>query len=523
MAKPFIFQKMVQVKYGESKTANTVPVFADTSGTLLKGTDIELDTLSSIYDKTDEILTHIDNEDIHVTKDEKDHWDTTTDDMQTHINDNNIHITEQDRTNWDSKETEEGAQTKANIVQSNLNLHINNSNVHCTEKDKTNWNDKYTKSEIDNKFSMLEFNNDWKEAVQTFDDLFITYPDPYEGWTVNVLDSGITYRFNGEEWVGISANATPLVTHEIDGLMRKEDKIKLDNIEEGANAYEPPDGCLYVTQEQVNYWSNKADKTLVTYEYDGLMGKEDKYKLDGIEEGATNYVEPDTFPPQKIEEDENHRWVTDEEKTYWSNKANNNLATINLDGLMSKSDKKKLDSVEFNANYYVHPVSHPPRIIEQDENNRFVTDVQINYWDSKADANFANEENGGLMTAEDKHKLDTIEYNANNYIHPDKHKPDIIEQDKDNRFVSDLEKATWNGMKSIDDFQCGDAIFNSSTGVEIPHKFGDTTFTVSITPTELPVNVGDVWVKKDNEKIIVYCVGSATDIPFDYTLIHYKK
>ena len=523
MSKPFIFQKMVQVKYGDAKVANTVPVFADTSGTLLTGTDIGLETLTKLYDDTDNILSHINNSDIHVTKDEKDHWNVTTNDMQTHINDRNIHITEQDRANWDSKETEEGAQTKANIVQSNLILHINDSRVHCTEKDKTNWNDKYTKSEIDNKFAMLEFNNDWKEAVQTFDDLFIVYPDPYEGWTVNVLDSGITYRFNGEEWVGISANATPLVTHEIDGLMRKEDKIKLDGIEEGANNYDVPDGAFYVTQEQIDYWSNKADKTIATYVYDGLMSKEDKYKLDGIEEGATNYVEPDTFPPEKIEEDENHRWVTDEEKTYWSNKANNNLATVNLDGLMSKSDKKKLDSVEFNANYYVHPETHPPRIIAQDENNRFVTDEQIELWTNKADANLANGITGGLMSAEDKVKLDGIEDYANNYKHPDKHKPDIIEQDKDNRFVSDLEKATWNSMKSLDDFQCGDAVFNSSTGVEIPHKFGDTTFTVSITPTKLPVNVGDIWVKKENDKITVYCVGSATDIPFDYTLIHYKK
>lgn len=523
MGEPFIFKKMVRVKYGDNKTANTIPVFADSSGTLLLGTDIDIDKLEELYVETDDILAHKDNKDIHVAKDEKEHWNTTADDMQIHINDKDIHITEQDRANWNSKETEEGSQTKANIVQSNLNLHINNSNVHCTEKDKNNWNDKYTKSEIDNKFSMLEFNNDWKEAVQTFDDLFIVYPDPYEGWTVNVLDSDITYRFNGEEWVGISANATPLVTHEIDGLMRKEDKIKLDNIEEGANNYEIPDGCYFVSKEQIDYWSNKADKVIATYVYDGLMAKEDKYKLDGIEEGATNYVEPDTFPPSKIEEDENHRFVTDAEKTYWSNKANNNLATVNLDGLMSKSDKKKLDSVEFNANYYVHPESHPPRIIEQDENNRFVTDEQIESWTNKAENNYANSITGGLMSAEDKYKLDGIEMNANNYKHPDTHKPDIIVQDKDNRFVTDLEKATWNSMKSLDDFQCGDAVFNSSTGVEIPHKFGDTSFTVSITPTKLPVNVGDIWVLKENTKITVYCVGSATDIPFDYTLIHYKK
>lgn len=34
---------------------------------------------------------------------------------------------------------------------------------------------------------------------------------------------------------------------------------------------------------------------------------------------------------------------------------------------------------------------------------------------------------------------------ANKYIHPDKHEPEIINQNINNRFVSDKEKATWNG------------------------------------------------------------------------------
>lgn len=46
-------------------------------------------------------------------------------------------------------------------------------------------------------------------------------------------------------------------------------------------------------------------------------------------------------------------------------------ATVSQDGLMSKSDKAKLDGVEANANNYVHP---------NDANTRHVTDVEKSQW-----------------------------------------------------------------------------------------------------------------------------------------------
>lgn len=51
-------------------------------------------------------------------------------------------------------------------------------------------------------------------------------------------------------------------------------------------------------------------------------------------------------------------------------------------GLMSGSDKTKLDGVATGANNYTHPATHPPSIIAQDANNRFVTDTQITQWNS---------------------------------------------------------------------------------------------------------------------------------------------
>lgn len=94
---------------------------------------------------------------------------------------------------------------------------------------KNNWNDKYTKNEIDNKFSTLENNIDWKESVATFADIAKTYPNPEDGWTVNVKDTDYTYRYSGSSWVAISANAIPKATQSVDGLLAKEDKINYDD------------------------------------------------------------------------------------------------------------------------------------------------------------------------------------------------------------------------------------------------------------------------------------------------------
>ncbi len=98
-----------------------------------------------------------------------------------------------------------------------------------TESDKSIYADKYTKTEIDNKFSSLETDIDWKESVATYDDIAITYPTPVDGWTVNVNDTDYTYRYNGTDWVAISANAIPKATQAIDGLLSKEDKTNYDD------------------------------------------------------------------------------------------------------------------------------------------------------------------------------------------------------------------------------------------------------------------------------------------------------
>lgn len=99
----------------------------------------------------------------------------------------------------------------------------------------------YTPNEVDNKFSTLETNIDWKEAVDTFADIATTYPNPNDGWTVNVKDTDYTYRYNGSEWVAISANAIPKATNSVDGLLSKEDHAKYDDAVSKAHTHSNKD------------------------------------------------------------------------------------------------------------------------------------------------------------------------------------------------------------------------------------------------------------------------------------------
>ena len=244
-----------------------------------------------------------------------------------------------------------------------------------TDTEKQTWADKYTKNEVDNKLSALETKIDWKEAVETFDDIATTYPEPEEGWTVSVNDTDTVYRFNGTDWVGISANTIPLATSSVDGKMSKSDKAKLDGIATGANKYVHPStsGNKHIPSGGASgkilgwkadgeaQWVDDKNTTYsqATAEVDGLMSAEDKEKLDGIAEGANNYTHPTTAGNKHIptggssgkilgwKASGEAQWVDDKNTTY-------SKATSGADGLMAKEDKTKLDSlptITFGASY----------------------------------------------------------------------------------------------------------------------------------------------------------------------------
>lgn len=113
----------------------------------------------------------------------------------------------------------------------------------------------YTPSEIDNKFSALETNIDWKESVETFEDIAKTYPSPIDGWTVNVKDTDYTYRYDGSEWVVISANAIPIATDEVDGLFSKEDHVLLTDTNSKKHTHSNKSVLDSITSALITAWN----------------------------------------------------------------------------------------------------------------------------------------------------------------------------------------------------------------------------------------------------------------------------
>lgn len=69
----------------------------------------------------------------------------------------------------------------------------------------------------------------------------------------------------------------------------------------------------------------------------------------------------------------------------------------------------------------------------------------------------ATDTDAGFMSVAQVNKLAGIADNANNYTHPANHPPAIITQDANNRFVTDAEKAAWNAKVATGDTRLSDA------------------------------------------------------------------
>lgn len=135
-------------------------------------------------------------------------------------------------------------------------------------------------------------------------------------------------------------------------------------------------------------WST-ANPVLHDGEYGLVRGTSPlKFK---VGDGTTNWVSlgwGNVTSLAQLATDASHRLVTDAEKTAWGNKAEKTPATSAADGLMSKSDKAKLDGVAAGANNYVHPASHPATMITEDSSHRFATDAEKAKWNQKGEVFF---------------------------------------------------------------------------------------------------------------------------------------
>jgi len=313
--------------------------------------------------------------------------------------------------------------------------------------------------------------------------------DEEHRFTTDTEKASYADKYTKVEVNTLISNATPLASHTVNGLMRSTDKVKLDGIEEGANNYTLPDElpASMITEDETHQFVTSTDKTvyadkftkaetrdaiakatpIVTTGTAGLMSAADKAKLDGIEANANKYVLPSTLPASMITEDVNHRFVTDQDKSDYADKytkveveglinaAKPEIVTKEAAGLMSASDKAKLDGIEANANKYVLPKTLPATMITEDKDHRFVTDLEKTTYLDKYTKNetidlidaakpgVVTQEINGLMSSTDKTKLDGIAEGANNYVLPDTLPASMIVPDEQHQFVNLTEKASY--------------------------------------------------------------------------------
>ena len=71
---------------------------------------------------------------------------------------------------------------------------------------------------------------------------------------------------------------------------------------------------------------------------------------------------------------------------------NNKVDKVTGKGLSANdyttTEKNKLAGIEMGANKYTHPGTHPASMITQDATHRFVSDIEKNGWDEKANIYF---------------------------------------------------------------------------------------------------------------------------------------
>ena len=375
-----------------------------------------------------------------------------------------------------------------------------------------------------------------------------------------IQDASHRFTTDTEKATWNAKASADVATTDKNGLMSKEDKIKLDNVAEGANNYVHPDDAntRHVTDAQIAGWDAKAPNTVVSTSANGLMSKEDKTKLDTVEEGANKYVHPD---------DENTRHVTDAEKAKWNTpvtKETVGLGNVTNDAQVKRSEMGVADGVatldssgkipsaqlpgfvddveeaetkedfpetgesgklyvetstnktyrwsgsqyteitngglalgetsatayagdkgkavadkvtkiedgttkvpsavnadtvggltvetavpvdaKFTDTVYTHPDNHPATMITEDATHRFTTDDEKATWNAKASTDAATAEANGLMSKEDKTKLDGVEAGANKYTHPGTHPATMIEEDENHKFVTSEQIAKWDGL-----------------------------------------------------------------------------
>lgn len=219
----------------------------------------------------------------------------------------------------------------------------------------------FTGQKITNYFLSISQDAPWKRYLKVFADtpkVYVTYETPgdqVEAEDVNRLQDSLTNtqgeveRYKTENEQTVSDIDTRLATAEnnkaektyVDTeLLKKSDKSNtytktetdtriqevigaapgaLDTLQEIADALNnDPDFAATMTNELSTKVDKIEGKQLSTEDYES----DEKTKLAGIEAEANKYTHPSNHPATMVNQDSDHRFVADSEKSSWNNKCN---------------------------------------------------------------------------------------------------------------------------------------------------------------------------------------------------------
>ena len=269
-----------------------------------------------------------------------------------------------------------------------------------------------------------ETNNTYDEYINTdgttqgWEKIGDTSVDLSNYYTKSQADALLLNKVDKVSGKGLSANDfTTTLKNKLNGIEANANNYSLPTssssvlggIKIGSNLSIDSDGVVSATN------TTYSDVTTTTH---GLMTASDKVKLNGIESNANNYSLPiagsSTLGGVKVGTNLsiNSSGVLSATDTTYSN------ATTSVSGLMSASDKTKLNGIESEANKYVLPTATSSELggIKVGSNlsidaNGVVSATNTTYSDATTTTH-------GLMSSTDKTKLDGIATGANKYTLP---------------------------------------------------------------------------------------------------------
>ena len=244
--------------------------------------------------------------------------------------------------------------------------------------------------------------------------------------------------------------------------------INLERLKKALESFYDRISGIFATKSEMTTGLNKKSNTghshnNATVTSSGYMSKDDKAKLDGIASSANNYTHPSKHAASMITQDSTHRFVTDTEKSTWNAKASTSVATTSANGLMSSSDKTKLNGIaegaqvnaditkaEIEAKLTGAITTHTHKYAGSSSAGGAATSA------NKVNNNMIVKLNGGKTEGTDLFTFNgsaakTIDITpaaigaaASSHTQA----ASTITQDATHRFVTDTEKSTWNAKAS---------------------------------------------------------------------------